>query len=97
MEVNCLELADTHELQGGSSLTLDQRWFEAGGHRCHCRHSRRVAAGRLLRALLFGITATDPFTFVWVSLTLVLVTVAPCYVPARRALKIDPVHALRVD
>jgi len=47
--------------------------------------------------LLFGITATDPFTFVWVSLTLVLVTVAPCYVPARRALKIDPVRALRVD
>jgi putative ABC transport system permease protein len=52
---------------------------------------------RLLRALLFGITATDPFTFVWVSLTLVLVTVAACYVPARRALKIDPVRALRVD
>jgi putative ABC transport system permease protein len=52
---------------------------------------------RLLRALLFGITATDPFTFVWVSLTLVFVTAAACYVPARRALKIDPVHALRVD
>jgi putative ABC transport system permease protein len=52
---------------------------------------------RLLRALLFGITATDPFTFVWVSLTLVFVTAAACYVPARRALKIDPAHALRVD
>jgi predicted permease len=52
---------------------------------------------RLLRVLLFGITATDPVTFVWVSLALVLVAAAACYVPARRALRIDPVKALRVD
>ena len=52
---------------------------------------------RLLRALLFGITAADPFTFVWVSVTLVLVTAAACYLPARRALNTDPVRALRVD
>jgi putative ABC transport system permease protein len=50
---------------------------------------------RLLRALLFGITANDPVTFLWVSLALVLVAAAACYVPARRALRIDPVKALR--
>jgi len=47
--------------------------------------------------LLFGITASDPVTFVWVSLALVLVAAAACYVPARRALSIDPVKALRLD
>jgi len=52
---------------------------------------------RLLRVLLFGITASDPVTFVWVSLALVLVAAAACYVPARRALSIDPVKALRLD
>ena len=52
---------------------------------------------RLLRAMLFGITANDPVTFLWVSLSLVLVAAAACYVPARRALSIDPMKALRVD
>jgi putative ABC transport system permease protein len=52
---------------------------------------------RLLRVLLFGITANDPVTFLWVTLALVLVTAAACYVPARRALKTDPVHTLRAD
>jgi ABC-type antimicrobial peptide transport system permease subunit len=52
---------------------------------------------RLLRALLFGISTTDPVTFLWVGLVLVLVAAAACYVPARRALKINPVQALRVD
>jgi putative ABC transport system permease protein len=52
---------------------------------------------RLLRVLLFGITVNDPVTFLWVSLALVLVAAAACYVPARRALRIDPVKALRVD
>jgi len=52
---------------------------------------------RLLRVLLFGITASDPVTFVWVSLALILVAAAACYVPARRALSIDPVKALRLD
>jgi putative ABC transport system permease protein len=52
---------------------------------------------RLLRVLLFGITASDPVTFVWVSLALGVVAAAACYVPARRAISIDPVKALRVD
>jgi putative ABC transport system permease protein len=52
---------------------------------------------RLLRALLFGVTATDPVTFVGVGLVLVLVTAAACYFPARRALKVDTAAALRID
>jgi putative ABC transport system permease protein len=52
---------------------------------------------RLLRSLLFGVTATDPATFVIVSLTLGLAALAACYVPASRALKVDPVQALRID
>ena len=51
----------------------------------------------LLRALLFGVTATDPVTFLTVTAALILVTAAACYVPASRALKVDPVESLRVD
>ena len=51
----------------------------------------------LLRALLFGVNATDPVTFLFVSLALVTVAAAACYLPASRALKVDPVEALRVD
>jgi putative ABC transport system permease protein len=52
---------------------------------------------RLLRALLFGVTATDPATFVGVGATILGVAAAACYLPARRALKVDPVQALRFD
>jgi putative ABC transport system permease protein len=50
---------------------------------------------KLLRVMLFGITADDPVTYLSVIVALVTVTVAACYVPARRALKTDPVHTLR--
>jgi putative ABC transport system permease protein len=52
---------------------------------------------RLLRALLFGVTATDPVTFLSVSIVLLLVAIAACYLPASRALTVDPVEALRVE
>ena len=52
---------------------------------------------RVLRSLLFGITSTDPFTFVCASLLLAGVAVLATYIPARRAAKIDPMEALRYE
>jgi predicted lysophospholipase L1 biosynthesis ABC-type transport system permease subunit len=54
-------------------------------------------AVRGLSAQLFGITARDPMTFVVVIATLLLVTIAASWWPARRAMTIDPVKALRAD
>ncbi len=51
--------------------------------------------GRAVSSLLFGVTATDPATYVSVSLLLVSVAIAACYFPARRAMRIEPVAALR--
>jgi putative ABC transport system permease protein len=54
-----------------------------------------LALTRLLSGLLFGVEAIDISTFTMISLLLILVSLFACYLPARRAMRIDPLQALR--
>ena len=55
------------------------------------------ALTRLMKTMLFGVSATDPLIFTVIALSLVLIALFACWMPARRAAKVDPMIALRCE
>ena len=56
-----------------------------------------LALTRLMKTLLFGVSATDPLTFALIALLLMLVALLACYFPARRASRVNPIEVLRFE
>jgi hypothetical protein len=80
--------ADVYRLVVGEGLSLGLTGLVVG-------LLAALALGRLVSRLLFGVRPTDPLTFVVVTALVAFVSIAACYLPARRAARVSPVDALR--
>jgi putative ABC transport system permease protein len=56
-----------------------------------------LGATRLISSMIFGVSPDEPLTFVAVAAILSIVALLACYIPARRAMKVDPMVALRYE
>jgi putative ABC transport system permease protein len=63
----------------------------------HARESLAFAASRLLKTMLFGLTPTDPLSFIAALGVIIVVTAGASLIPARRASSVDPMVALRYE
>jgi hypothetical protein len=87
-------------LLGGGGINLNVSvpgYTPAPDENVSCNWLTALVLTKWLEALLFGVRPTDPLTFTVIAVTLALVALLACYIPARRARKIDPMIALRSE
>ena len=72
-------------------------WLKLTGIGVTVGVSLAMGVARLISTVLFGVKPTDPLTYAAMALALSGVAMLACYIPARRALKVDPIIALRYE